>query len=140
LASARDTPEHLKVLADWLGSYRAGELFDENGKLHDWIAELAPAGHLRMSDNPHANGGLLLKDLSLEIVPGRNIIVTGANGDEVLKPFARQPRIHWLTPFGQSFDRVWPSRKFIPTSTTVQARCQIRATHATPLAIIHIRR
>ena len=65
LASARDTPEHLQVLADWLASYRAGELFDENGKLDPRIAELAPAGTLRMSDNPHTNGGLLLKDLRL---------------------------------------------------------------------------
>ncbi len=65
LASARDTPEHLQVLADWLESYRADELFDADGKLHPEIAALAPAGHLRMSDNPHANGGLLLKDLRL---------------------------------------------------------------------------
>ena len=65
LASARDTPEHLQVLADWLASYRPHELFDETGKLKDSIAALAPSGHLRMSDNPHANGGLLLKDLRL---------------------------------------------------------------------------
>lgn len=65
LASARDTPERLKVLADWLGSYRAEELFDENGTLHASIAALAPAGPLRMSDNPRANGGLVLKDLRL---------------------------------------------------------------------------
>ncbi|OFJ50560.1 phosphoketolase family protein [Mycolicibacterium grossiae] len=65
LSNARDTPEHLQVLADWLGSYRAGELFDENGALDPFIAELAPPGHLRMSDNPHANGGSLLKDLRL---------------------------------------------------------------------------
>jgi xylulose-5-phosphate/fructose-6-phosphate phosphoketolase len=65
LANARDTPEHLQVLADWLASYRAEELFDENGALDPAIAELAPLGSLRMSDNPHANGGLLLKDLRL---------------------------------------------------------------------------
>ena len=65
LASARDTPEHLQVLADWLASYRPNELFDEDGKLDPAIAELAPAGTLRMSDNPHANGGMLLKDLRL---------------------------------------------------------------------------
>ena len=45
LASARDTPEHLKVLADWLESYRPDELFDEDGKLDPAIAELAPDGH-----------------------------------------------------------------------------------------------
>lgn len=65
LASARDTPEHLQVLADWLGSYRANELFDENGTLKPELAALAPEGTLRMSDNPHANGGALLKDLRL---------------------------------------------------------------------------
>jgi xylulose-5-phosphate/fructose-6-phosphate phosphoketolase len=65
LANARDTPEHLQVLADWLGSYRPQELFDDEGRLDASIAELAPAGTLRMSDNPHTNGGLLLKDLRL---------------------------------------------------------------------------
>jgi xylulose-5-phosphate/fructose-6-phosphate phosphoketolase len=65
LASARDTPEHLQVLADWLASYRVDELFDEDGKLDPKIAGLAPEGPLRMSDNPHANGGLLMKDLRL---------------------------------------------------------------------------
>ena len=65
LGNARDTPEHLKVLADWLASYRADELFDADGRLDPSIAELAPTGHLRMSDNPHTNGGLLLKDLRL---------------------------------------------------------------------------
>ena len=65
LASARDTPEHLQVLADWLASYRPEELFDPTGKLNPDIAALAPRGTLRMSDNPHANGGLLLKDLRL---------------------------------------------------------------------------
>jgi len=65
LASARDTPEHLAVLADWLASYRAEELFDEAGRLHDDIAALAPTGPLKMSANPHANGGVLLKDLRL---------------------------------------------------------------------------
>ncbi|MCX5043161.1 phosphoketolase family protein [Aldersonia sp. NBC_00410] len=65
LANARDTPEHLQVLADWLASYNVEELFDEDGRLHADIASLAPAGELRMSDNPHGNGGLLLKDLRL---------------------------------------------------------------------------
>ncbi len=65
LASARDTPEHLQVLAQWLASYRAEELFDADGKLDPDIAALAPPGQLRMSENPHTNGGLLLKDLRL---------------------------------------------------------------------------
>ena len=65
LSNARDTAEHLGVLADWLASYRAEELFDDNGTLLPDIAELAPPGQLRMSDTPYANGGLLLKDLRL---------------------------------------------------------------------------
>lgn len=65
LASARDTEEHLQVLDGWLRSYRAEELFDSTGRLVEDVAALAPAGPLRMSDNPHTNGGLLLKDLRL---------------------------------------------------------------------------
>jgi xylulose-5-phosphate/fructose-6-phosphate phosphoketolase len=65
LASARDTDEHLQVLEGWLKSYRPEELFDENGTINADITSLTPPGTLRMSDNPHANGGLLLKDLRL---------------------------------------------------------------------------
>lgn len=65
LASARDTPEHLDILRGWLESYRAHELFDDAGRLVDDVAALSPAGELRMSANPHANGGLLMKDLRL---------------------------------------------------------------------------
>ncbi|GIG30280.1 phosphoketolase family protein [Cellulomonas marina] len=65
LANARDTPEHLEVLNAWLKSYRAEELFDADGRVVEDVAALAPEGVLRMSDNPHANGGLLLKDLRL---------------------------------------------------------------------------
>jgi xylulose-5-phosphate/fructose-6-phosphate phosphoketolase len=65
LASARDTAEHLEVLDGWLRSYHAEELFDAEGRLAADIASLAPVGPLRMSDNPHTNGGLLLKDLRL---------------------------------------------------------------------------
>lgn len=65
LASARDTDEHLRVLEGWLRSYRPEELFDERGSVRAEISTLAPHGPLRMSDNPHANGGLLLKDLRL---------------------------------------------------------------------------
>ncbi|AEE45222.1 phosphoketolase family protein [Cellulomonas fimi] len=65
LASARDTAEHLDVLREWLESYRADELFDEQGRLREEIRALNPPEGLRMSDNPHANGGLLLKDLRL---------------------------------------------------------------------------
>jgi len=56
-------PEHLKLLEDWLRSYRPEELFDEQGRLRPDLAELAPTGERRMGANPHANGGLLLRDL-----------------------------------------------------------------------------
>ena len=60
-----DQPGHVKVLEDWLRSYRPEELFDEQGRLRPELAELAPSGERRMSANPHANGGLLLQDLQL---------------------------------------------------------------------------
>jgi len=56
-------PEHLKLLEEWLRSYRSEELFDAQGKLKPELAELAPKGERRMGANPHANGGLLLRDL-----------------------------------------------------------------------------
>ena len=56
-------PQHLAVLEDWMKSYRPEELFDDNGKLIEELSELAPKGERRMGSNPHANGGLLLKDL-----------------------------------------------------------------------------
>jgi xylulose-5-phosphate/fructose-6-phosphate phosphoketolase len=60
-----DRPEHLKLLEQWMKSYRPEELFDDGGRLRAELAELAPKGTRRMSANPHANGGLLLKDLRL---------------------------------------------------------------------------
>ncbi len=59
------TDEHLKLLEDWMRSYGPEELFDETGALRPELVELAPAGTRRMGDNPHANGGLLLRDLRL---------------------------------------------------------------------------
>jgi len=58
-------PERIRVLEKWLRSYQPGELFDASGKLVPEITGLAPSGHRRMSDNPHANGGELLRDLRL---------------------------------------------------------------------------
>ena len=56
-------PGHLKILEDWMKSYLPEELFDETGKFRAELAELAPRGDRRMGANPHANGGLLLKNL-----------------------------------------------------------------------------
>ncbi|MEI9964837.1 MAG: phosphoketolase family protein [Caulobacteraceae bacterium] len=58
------TPEHLKLLEEWMQSYRAHELFDEDGAFREEFAVLAPTGHRRMGSNPHANGGELLRPLS----------------------------------------------------------------------------
>ncbi len=60
-----EDPDHLQQLQDWMLSYRPRELFDEHGKFRDDLAALAPTGHRRMSANPHANGGELLKPLSM---------------------------------------------------------------------------
>ena len=65
LSELAKNPEHLRQLEEWLRSYKPEELFDEHGKLRAELAELAPQGALRMGANPHANGGLLLKDLRL---------------------------------------------------------------------------
>ncbi|WP_394555183.1 phosphoketolase [Agromyces sp. MMS24-JH15] len=65
LASARDTDAHLQVLERWLQSYRPDELFDEDGAPRPEVTALTPPGDLRMSATPHANGGLLLRDLVL---------------------------------------------------------------------------
>jgi len=56
-------PGHLKILEDWMKSYNPNELFDPQGKLVPELRELAPQGNRRMGANPHANGGILLKDL-----------------------------------------------------------------------------
>ena len=63
LSDPRANPEHLRQLEEWMRSYRPEELFDEQGKLKPELAELAPKGERRMGANPHANGGLLLRDL-----------------------------------------------------------------------------
>ncbi len=58
-------PEHVKILEQWMKSYRPEELFDAKGKFKAEFAEIAPKGERRMSANPHSNGGLLLRDLRL---------------------------------------------------------------------------
>ena len=58
-------PEHVKLLESWMKSYHAEELFDANGALKVELAELAPKGARRMGANPHANGGVLLRDLRM---------------------------------------------------------------------------
>ena len=64
-AELREKPEHLRLLEEWMHSYKPEELFDEHGALRAEIAEIAPKGRRRMGMNPHANGGLLLKPLRI---------------------------------------------------------------------------
>ena len=89
-----DHPGHLKLLEDWLRSYRPAELFDDDGVLRPELAALAPSGPRRMGANPHANGGLLLRDLQLPDYReyATQVPVPGAPGigdTHVLGPFLR---------------------------------------------------
>jgi xylulose-5-phosphate/fructose-6-phosphate phosphoketolase len=65
VAQLATKPRHLKILERWMKGYRPQELFDKNGRLLAELAELAPKGERRMGANPHANGGLLLRDLKM---------------------------------------------------------------------------
>ena len=65
MSEVRDNPEHIKILEQWMKSYKPEELFDADGRFKPELAEIAPKGDRRMSANPHANGGLLLRDLIL---------------------------------------------------------------------------
>jgi len=65
LAELRTKPKHIKLLERWMKSYKPEELFDKNGRLLSELSDLAPQGSRRMGANPHANGGLLLKDLKM---------------------------------------------------------------------------
>jgi xylulose-5-phosphate/fructose-6-phosphate phosphoketolase len=64
-AEMAEKPDHVKLLEKWMKSYRPEALFDETGKLVSQLGELAPKGERRMGANPHANGGILLKDLKI---------------------------------------------------------------------------
>jgi xylulose-5-phosphate/fructose-6-phosphate phosphoketolase len=90
----RAHPEHLKLLEEWLKSYRPQELFDKQGRLQPDLAELAPQGERRMGANPHANGGMLLRDLRMPDFRdyAADVPAPGAPGigdTHVLGPFLR---------------------------------------------------
>ncbi len=87
-------PEHLRLLEEWLRSYRPEELFDEQGRLQPELAELAPTGNRRMGANPHANGGMLLRDLRMPDFRDYGVDVPtpgtpGIGDTRVLGPFLR---------------------------------------------------
>ncbi|MGC9258505.1 MAG: phosphoketolase family protein [Phycisphaerae bacterium] len=94
LSDPAKNPGHLKMLEAWMKSYHPEELFDDQGRLKPEIADLAPKGQRRMGANPHANGGILLRDLRMPEfrdyavqVPAPGI---GGIGDtRVLGPFLR---------------------------------------------------
>jgi xylulose-5-phosphate/fructose-6-phosphate phosphoketolase len=65
VTDVRTNPDHLRILEDWLCSYGPEALFDERGRLDPELVATAPIGERRMSASPHANGGLLLRDLAL---------------------------------------------------------------------------
>jgi xylulose-5-phosphate/fructose-6-phosphate phosphoketolase len=65
MSNAKNDPDQFALLDEWLRSYRPDELFDANGRLVSDVAELSPKGDRRMSANPHANGGKILKDLDI---------------------------------------------------------------------------
>ncbi len=72
--------EHISLLEEWMRSYRPEELFDQAGRLKPEIASLAPAGERRMSANPHANGGALMRPLRLPDFRGYEVAVTAPGG------------------------------------------------------------
>jgi xylulose-5-phosphate/fructose-6-phosphate phosphoketolase len=94
LSDPRVNPEHLRLLEEWLRSYRPAELFDDSGRLKPELAELAPKGERRMGSNPRANGGMLLHDLRMPdfrdyaaVVPSPG--APGIGDTRVLGPFLR---------------------------------------------------
>jgi xylulose-5-phosphate/fructose-6-phosphate phosphoketolase len=94
LAGLAENPEHLALLEEWMRSYKPEELFDESGSLVPELAALSPNGSRRMSANPHANGGLLLRDLVMPDFRSHAVAVgspgsTNAEATRVLGGFLR---------------------------------------------------
>jgi xylulose-5-phosphate/fructose-6-phosphate phosphoketolase len=94
LANVRDNPGHLQALEQWMRSYRPEELFDATGAPVQALRDMHPEGNARMSANPHANGGLLLRDLLLPDFRGYGVEVpqpgrTRAEATRVLGPWVR---------------------------------------------------
>jgi xylulose-5-phosphate/fructose-6-phosphate phosphoketolase len=135
LSEVRTNLEHLKMLEEWMHSYRPEELFDEKGALVPELAELPPKGERRMSANPHANGGILLRDLILPDFRSYAVEVTepGTTSSEATKiagAFLRdvieknptnfrlvgpdETASNRLTPVFEDANKVWDA-KILPT-------------------------
>ena len=113
LTNVISNPAHLKMLEEWMKSYRPEELFDASGKLLPELAELAPEGQRRMGANPHANGGQLLKDLIMPDfrtyavdVPKPGAVV--AEATHVMGDLLRD--VMKLNAKAQQLSRRWPGR------------------------------
>jgi xylulose-5-phosphate/fructose-6-phosphate phosphoketolase len=93
-SDVQDNPANLKLLEDWMRSYKPEELFDANGRLVPQLKALAPKGNRRISANPHANGGLLRKELKLPDIRAYAVDVPsrGSVSYENTKPFGEYLR------------------------------------------------
>jgi len=80
----QSNPEHLRIVEQWMRSYRPGELFDEHGTLVAELRDLAPVGERRMSANPHANGGKLRKALTMPDFRDYGVAIDGPGTKEIL--------------------------------------------------------
>ena len=95
LAELATIPSHVRMLEAWLKSYKPEELFDKNGTFIKELAEMAPTGERVMGANPHANGGILLKDLRMPdfrnyAVPVSKPATITAKATRVLGEFLRK--------------------------------------------------
>jgi xylulose-5-phosphate/fructose-6-phosphate phosphoketolase len=101
LAELAQKPAHLKILENWMKSYKPEELFDKDGTLMSELAELAPKGDRRMGANPHANGGILLRDLKMPDFRDHAVAVSQpgtvvAEGTQILGAFIRDVmKLNW---------------------------------------------
>jgi xylulose-5-phosphate/fructose-6-phosphate phosphoketolase len=115
LAGLAHNPAHVRILEEWLRSYRPAELFDADGAPNAQILELAPRGTRRMGSNPHANGGLLLGDLPLPPIANYAVAVEEPGGK-----IAESTRVlgHWLRELFQQSATARNFRLFGPDETT----------------------
>ena len=115
LAGLGTNPAHLRMLEEWLRSYRPAELFDANGAPRPQILELAPKGTRRMGSNPHTNGGLLLADLPLPPIANYAVNVPGPG-----KKTAESTRVlgQWLRDLFKNTQDTRNFRLFGPDETS----------------------